>query len=65
MIWLRLMMIVGVVIGVIASISGMYFSYFYNLLSGIVIVLVASELSIVPFLFSPRQSLLTQSFLRY
>ena len=62
---LHLMMILGVGIGIIASISGMYLSYFYNLPSGPAIVLVASGLFILAFLFSPRHGLLTQSFSHY
>ena len=56
---LHLMMLFGVVIGVISSISGMYLSYYYNLPSGPAIVLVASSLFVLAFLFSPSQGLLT------
>ncbi len=55
---LHLVMILGVIIGVISSISGMYLSYFYNLPSGPAIVLVTSGLFILTFLFSPTQGLL-------
>jgi manganese/iron transport system permease protein len=41
---LHLVMLIGVLIGVISSISGMYISYFFNLPSGPAIVLVASTL---------------------
>jgi manganese/iron transport system permease protein len=53
------MMFLGVGIGVFSSISGMYLSYFYNLPSGPAIVLVASGLFILAFLFSPSHGLLT------
>ncbi len=56
---LHLMMFVGVGIGILASISGMYMSYFYNLPSGPAIVLVASVFFVLSFLFSPQQGLLT------
>jgi manganese/iron transport system permease protein len=56
---LHQMMIVGVGIGVFSSISGMYLSYFYNLPSGPAIVLVASGLFVLAFLFSPTQGILT------
>lgn len=56
---LHQMMILGSVIGVIASISGMYLSYFLNLPSGPAIVLVAFSLFILAFLFSPSQGILT------
>lgn len=56
------MMFVGVGFGVFSSITGMYLSYFYNLPSGPAIVLVASGLFILAFLFSPAHGLLTHSF---
>ena len=56
---LHLMMIFGVIFGIISSISGMYLSYFYNFPSGPTIVLVASSLFTLAFLFSPSQGLLT------
>jgi len=55
---LHLVMILGVIIGVISSISGMYLSYFYNLPSGPAIVLVTFGLFVLAFLFSPTQGLL-------
>ncbi|TAE60508.1 MAG: metal ABC transporter permease [Nostocales cyanobacterium] len=51
-------MILGAIIGVISSISGMYLSYFYNLPSGPAIVLVVSGLFILALLFSPRHGIL-------
>jgi manganese/iron transport system permease protein len=51
-------MILGAVIGVISSISGMYLSYFYNLPSGPAIVLVVSGLFTLALLFSPRHGIL-------
>lgn len=56
---LHQMMILGSAIGVIASISGMYLSYFFNLPSGSAIVLVAFGFFILAFLFSPSQGSLT------
>ena len=56
---LHLMMLLGVIIGVASSIAGMYLSYYYNLPSGPAIVLVASALFVLAFLFSPSQGLLT------
>ncbi len=44
-------MILGAIIGVFSSISGMYLSYFYNLPSGPAIVLVVSALFILALLF--------------
>lgn len=48
---LHLVMLVGVLVGIISSISGMYLSYFYNLPSGPAIVLVASALFTLTFIF--------------
>lgn len=56
---LHQVMILGAILGVISSISGMYLSYFYNLPSGPAIVLVASSLFAVALLFSPSQGILT------
>ena len=56
---LHLVMLLGVFIGVASSITGMYLSYYYNLPSGPAIVLVASALFVLAFLFSPSQGLLT------
>jgi len=56
---LHQMMILGVVIGVFSSLSGMYLSYFYAIPSGPAIVLVASGLFVLAFLFSPSQGILT------
>ncbi|MEA5469435.1 metal ABC transporter permease [Spirulina sp. 06S082] len=58
---LHQMMLLGVGFGIISSISGMYISYFYNLPSGPAIVLVATSLFILAFLFSPTQGLLTMN----
>ncbi len=52
-------MILGAVIGIVSSISGMYLSYFYNLPSGPAIVLVVSGFFLLAFLFSPSQGILT------
>lgn len=55
---LHQMMFLGVIFGILSSISGMYISYFYNLPSGPAIVLVATGLFILAFLFSPTQGIL-------
>lgn len=57
---LHQMMIVGAILGAIASISGVYLSYYQNLPSGPAIVLVSSSLFLVALLFSPSQGILTQ-----
>lgn len=47
------MMILGSVIGGVASVSGMYLSHFFNWPSGLAIVLVAFGFFILAFLLSP------------
>jgi manganese/iron transport system permease protein len=59
---LHQVMYVGVIVGIISSISGMYLSYYYNLPSGPAIVLVATTFFVLSFLFSPKQGLITALF---
>lgn len=56
---LHQMMILGSAIGVAASITGMYLSYWFNLPSGPAIVLVAFCFFLLSFLLSPSQGILT------
>lgn len=56
---LHQVMLLGAAIGIIASITGMYLSYLYNLPSGPAIVLVASSLFVLALLFSPSHGILT------
>ncbi len=62
---LHQMMMLGAVIGVIASVTGVYLSYYNNLPSGPAIVLVSSALFIVALLFSPSQGVLTRPKLNH
>lgn len=58
---LHQMMMVGAVVGSIASVSGVYISYYVkHVPSGPAIVLVSSSLFILALLFSPRQGILTR-----
>ena len=57
---LHQIMFLGVGIGVLSSVSGMYLSYFYNIPSGPAIVLVASGLFVFSLLFSPIHGLINQ-----
>lgn len=52
------MMILGAIIGVFASISGMYISYYYDLPSGASIVMTIFGCFTIAFLFSPSQGVL-------
>lgn len=52
-------MILGAILGIISSVSGMYLSYYLNLPSGPAIVLVASGFFILSLGFSPSHGLFT------
>lgn len=54
--WVMLYLSAG--IGVLSSIIGLYLSFTYNLASGATIVLAATALFIVAFIFSPKRGLL-------
>jgi len=54
------MMGVGAAVGIIASVSGMYFSYYWDIPSGPAIVLVVFGLFLLTLLFSPSQGILTR-----
>ncbi|MBO3457421.1 metal ABC transporter permease [Aetokthonos hydrillicola Thurmond2011] len=57
------MMGLGAIIGVFASITGVYLSYYCNIPSGPAIVLVSCVLFLVVLLLSPSQGILTRSSL--
>jgi manganese/iron transport system permease protein len=62
---LHQMMIVGAIIGVISSVSGMYLSFnIQHVPSGPAIVLVSSSLFVIALLFSPSQGILTRIKIR-
>lgn len=52
------MIILSALLGAIAAVAGLYFSFAYNLPSGAVIVLAAAAMFILAFLFSPKQGLI-------
>ena len=54
------MMMLGAIIGVISSVTGMYISYYLNVPSGAAIVLVVSNLFVIALLLSPSQGILTR-----
>ncbi|NCJ05922.1 metal ABC transporter permease [Synechococcales cyanobacterium C] len=57
---LHQMMLGGAVIGALASLIGVYLSYYFNLPSGPAIVLVSSALFVLALLLSPSQGILTR-----
>ncbi|MFD1018298.1 metal ABC transporter permease [Thalassobacillus hwangdonensis] len=54
--WLMIFLAAG--IGVISSIVGLYFSFTYNLASGATIVMAATAIFVLVFLFSPKHGLI-------
>ena len=52
------MMILGSFVGVLATVGGMYLSYYYDLPSGAAIVLVIFSCFLLAFLFSPSQGII-------
>ncbi|KAB8318402.1 hypothetical protein SD81_016420 [Tolypothrix campylonemoides VB511288] len=57
---LHQMMATGALIGAIASITGVYISYYHNIPSGPAIVLVSSMLFLLALFFSPSGGILTR-----
>ena len=57
-------MLLGSVIGVVASVSGLYVSYYASVASGAAIVLVATALFLVALLFAPRRGLIVAALAR-
>ncbi|MCE5329820.1 metal ABC transporter permease, partial [bacterium] len=55
---LKNMMFISAGFGVLASISGLYLSYYANIASGSSIVLCATAIFLIVFLFSPGKGLL-------
>lgn len=54
---LSIMIVLAALFGSISSVLGLYFSFKYNLTSGAVIVLVATVIFLLAFLFSPQQGI--------
>jgi manganese/iron transport system permease protein len=52
------MMLVSAIIGAISSLIGLYLSYYFNIVSGSAIVLTATAIFLVVFLFHPRRGAL-------
>lgn len=52
------MMMVAALIGAVSSIAGLYLSYYVNIASGAAVVLVATALFTVVFLFAPERGIL-------
>ncbi len=55
---LSTMIFLAALFGSVSSVIGLYFSFVYNLSSGAVIVLVATALFLLAFIFSPKQGVL-------
>ena len=55
---LWIMIILSAFFGAFSAVIGLYFSFVYNLSSGAVIVLVATALFLIAFIFAPQQGIL-------
>ncbi len=55
------MMILSAVFGTVSSVTGLYFSYYFNIASGAAIVLTCTVIFIVVFIFSPRKRVFIKS----
>jgi manganese/iron transport system permease protein len=51
------MMLVSAAVGALASLLGLYLSYYLNIVSGSAIVLTATAIFVLAFLFNPRQGM--------
>ena len=58
------MMAVSALIGAFSSLTGLYISYYANIVSGSAVVLVATLVFLLAFLFAPRRGLITQAWQR-
>jgi manganese/iron transport system permease protein len=59
------MMVVAALIGALSSVAGLYFSYYLNVASGAAVVLTATALFVVAFLFAPRRGVVSQRIARH
>ena len=55
---LTTMMFVSAVLGAFSSVTGLYMSYYLNIASGAAVVLVATAIFVLAFLFTPRRGVL-------
>jgi ABC-type Mn2+/Zn2+ transport system permease subunit len=51
-------MIVSATIGAVSAVTGLYLSYYLNIVSGSAIVLTATAIFLLVFVFHPRRGLL-------
>jgi len=58
------MMVVAALIGALSSVAGLYFSYYLNVASGAAVVLTATALFVLAFLFAPRRGIVSQRIAR-
>ncbi len=58
---LPIMMALSALIGAVSGVMGLYLSYYVNVASGAAVVLVATGLFMLAFLFSPRQGIVSRA----
>lgn len=59
---LSIMVVLAAFFGAVSSITGLYFSFLYNMPSGPVIALAATAIFVLAFLFSPKQGVVVGMF---
>ncbi len=61
---LSTMMVVAAMIGVFSNVTGLYISYYWNIASGPTMVLVATVVFVLVFIFAPERGVLWRSLHR-
>jgi ABC-type Mn2+/Zn2+ transport system permease subunit len=61
---LAAMMLLSALLGAVSSIAGLYLSYYLDVSSGAAVVLVATGLFLLTYLFAPRRGLVQRLVLR-
>ena len=58
---LPMMMVIAALIGVFSGVAGLYLSYYLNIASGAAVVLVATAVFVLAYVFAPRRGLLANA----
>ena len=58
---LPMMMVIAALIGAFSGVAGLYLSYYLNIASGAAVVLVATAVFVLAYLFAPRRGLLANA----
>jgi len=58
---LPMMMVIAALIGAFSGVAGLYLSYYLNIASGAAVVLVATAVFVLAYVFAPRRGLLANA----